>query len=133
MLEMVERGVERRLGRARSIDVDVFDAVGGADLDLRRVRLQRIERMGNRRHERIQQYRETRDPDMQALAFCPISHGRQYSKDVSYYSTRPRFIPASMKNISGIFLPLHRLYVLRVATARRRYPQDRIPSCHRPE
>jgi hypothetical protein len=37
--------------------------------------------MGNRRHERIHQYRETRDPDMQALPSCPFPHGRKYSKN----------------------------------------------------
>lgn len=84
VFDVMQHGIERRLDRDRSISVQVLDAIDGADLDLRdlrSVRLHGIEGMGNRRHERIHQYRETRDPDMQALPSCPFSHGREYSKN----------------------------------------------------
>src|SRR5471032_665486 len=100
VLDMMQHRIERRLDRDRAIGIEILDPIDGTDLDLRdllSVRLHRIEGMGNRRHERIHQYRETRDPDMQALPSCPFPHGREYSKNscLTCISIRIRSLTAS--------------------------------------
>lgn len=100
MLNVMQHRIERRLDRDRAIGIEVLDSIDGTDLDLcdlRSVWLPRIEGMGNRRHERIHQYRETRDPDMQALPSCPFSHAREYSKNscLTCISIRIRSLTAS--------------------------------------
>src|SRR5471030_1913794 len=62
MFKMMQHRVERRLDRRAAVERDIFDAVGGADLDGRAAAVDGGQRVGNRRRQRVEQYRETRDP-----------------------------------------------------------------------
>ena len=88
MLQMVQRRIGRRLfcGKLRASNCagdlagDPPGATGRADFDHLRWTSHPGQGVGNRRRERIEQDRETRDPDLQPLSSEHFSHGKDYSK-----------------------------------------------------